>query len=128
MGFNGVWSMSQLLGLLMALPDDESGGVEGEYSPSASLSSVSSTIVGLSAMGMGDARGVRVDDIMGKLLKPLGRSGGCEHDELGREYTGVEGRGATIGSMGICWNTECCWCCCGRKRPCCRLSGFGSGL
>lgn len=83
MGFNGVCSMP---GLLMALPDDESGGVDGEYSPSASLSSVSSTIVGLSAMGTGDATGVSVEGRIGMpLVKPLGRSGGCEHDEPGRE-------------------------------------------
>lgn len=29
MGFSGVCNMSQLPGLLMALPDDESGGVDG---------------------------------------------------------------------------------------------------
>jgi hypothetical protein len=86
MGFSGVWSMSQLPGLLMTLPDDESGGVDGEYNPSASLSSVSSTIVGLSAMGTGDAMGVSVEGRMGiPLVKPFGRSGGCEHDEPGRE-------------------------------------------
>jgi len=29
MGFSGVWSMSQLPGLLITLPEDESGGVDG---------------------------------------------------------------------------------------------------
>lgn len=125
MGFIGVWRMSQLPGLLMALPDDESGGVAGEQSPSASLSSVSSTMVGLGAMGIGDTTGVSVDGKTGALVKPLGNSGGCEHDEPGREKTGVEGRGGTTGSMVICCIAGCG---CGMKRPCCRLSGFGSGL
>ncbi len=29
MGFRGVWSISQLPGLLMTLPEDDNGGVEG---------------------------------------------------------------------------------------------------
>lgn len=85
MGFSGVCSMSQLPGLLMALPEDESGGVDGDHRPSASHSSVSSTMVGLGAMGIGDATGVSVDGRTGTLPKPLGRSGGCEQDEPGRE-------------------------------------------
>jgi hypothetical protein len=85
MGFNGVWSISQLPGLLMTLPDDESGGVEGEYSPSISFSSVSSTIIGLGAIGSGDAIGVIVEGKRWWLVKPLGSSGGWELDEPGRE-------------------------------------------
>jgi hypothetical protein len=85
MGFNGVCSMSQLPGLLIALPDDERGGVDGEYTPSASHSSVSSTIVGLWEMGIGETTGVIVDGRIGTLPKPLGSSGGWELEEPGRE-------------------------------------------
>jgi len=128
--------MSQLPGLLMALPDDDSGGVAGEYRPS-SHSSVSSTMAGLCAMGMGMGDATMVEGRIGTqpAYAPLGRRGGCccccccehEADDPGREYTaGVdEGSGATIGSMFMGASPGCC---CGMNRPCCRLSGFGSGL
>lgn len=49
MGFMGVWSMSQLLGLPMVLPEVDSGGVEGKYE--VSYNSVSSMMAGLWEMG-----------------------------------------------------------------------------
>ena len=48
--------------------------------------------------------------------------GGCEHEEVGLEYAGVEGTGVT------CWKVWPCTLGCGEKWPCCLLSGFGSGL
>lgn len=45
MGFNGVWSISQLLGLPTVLPEVDSGGVEGKYG--LSPNSVSNMIAGL---------------------------------------------------------------------------------
>jgi hypothetical protein len=46
MGFMGVCSISQLLGLPMVLPEVDSGGVEGKYEE-LSYNSVSSMMAGL---------------------------------------------------------------------------------
>jgi hypothetical protein len=45
MGFNGVWRTSKLFGLPTALPEVDSGGVEGKYG--LSLNSVFNMMVGL---------------------------------------------------------------------------------
>jgi hypothetical protein len=49
MGFMGVCSTSQALGLPMVLPEVDSGGVEGKYE--LSYSSLSSMMAGLWDMG-----------------------------------------------------------------------------
>jgi hypothetical protein len=60
-------------------------------------------MLGLWAMGCGDAIGVNVDEgRMGTLVKILlGGIAGWEHDELGLEYMGVEGSVCTTGNMPI---------------------------
>ena len=66
---------------------------------SASLRSVSNTIVGLWAMGCGDARGVSIE---GTLANILGYIWICELDELGLEYMGVDGSVGTTGNT-VMW-------------------------
>lgn len=78
MGFIGVCSTSQLLGLPIALPEVDSGGVDGKYG--LSLNSVSSMMAGLWWTSEGEP-------IEGMTEGPLlRRVGGCEQDEEpGRE-------------------------------------------
>lgn len=75
MGFMGVWSASQLLGLPMVLPEVDNGGVEGKYE--FSYNSVSSMMAGFT--GWGEAVGVITE---GPLLYKVG---GCEQAEPGLE-------------------------------------------
>lgn len=99
MGFMGVCSISKLLGLPMALPDVESGGVAGKCEQSPY--SLSSTIMaGLWCAGRGELVGVMAD---GPLLRSVGGCG--EHDdEPGRANMAVEAKGRMAGYM-----VACCW-------------------
>jgi hypothetical protein len=78
-------------------------------------------MVGLWYIGRGDAIGVILTG--NAELYIMGCIGGCELDEFGLEYIGVEGMDCICWwYMGICMLG--CW----EKWPCWRLSDFGSGL